>query len=161
MLFKSRFAIPGALARLSALLAVVGALSLAAPSQAAAADLDDDYPRHGAYKDYWGDRESDERYSDRHDRRCAPRHVVRERLERDGWADFKNADPRGGIVVVEARRRHSGRPFQLRIDRCSGEVVRADPVGPPRYERARRWRDYGEARWRRWAGGQRRYYDAY
>lgn len=149
-------------AKLGALLAVAGGLSFAAIPTAAAADLDDN-PRYGAdsYKDYWGDEESEERYSDRYDRRCAPRHVVRNRLERDGWVDFNNADPRGPIVVVEARRRHSGRPFQLRIDRCSGEIVRADPIGPPRYERARRWRDYGESRWHRWAQRSRRSYDSY
>lgn len=149
-----------AFAKLGALLAVAGGLSFAAIPTAAAADLDEN-PRYGAYKDYWGDQESEERYSDRYDRRCAPRHVVRNRLERDGWVDFNHADPRGPIVVVEARRRHSGRPFQLRIDRCSGEIVRADPIGPPRYERARRWRDYGERRWHRWAEGSRRPYDSY
>ena len=149
-----------AFAKLGALLAVVGGLSFAATPMAAAADLDEN-PRYGAYKDYWGDQEREERYSDRDDRRCAPRHVVRDRLERDGWVDFDHADPRGPIVVVEARRKHSGRPFQLRIDRCSGEVVRADPIGPPRYERTRRWRDYGEARWHRWAQRSRRPYDSY
>ena len=76
--------------------------------------------------------------------RCAPRELVKEQLFRDGWRDFHDGDARGSIATVRARR-PSGRLFELTLDRCSGQVVRAEPIearrvgpyayGPP----PRRW----------------------
>ena len=63
--------------------------------------------------------------------RCAPRELVKERLYRDGWRDFHDGDARGDIATVRARR-PSGRLFELTLDRCSGEIVRPEPLeGPP------------------------------
>ena len=59
--------------------------------------------------------------------RCAPRELVKERLYREGWRDFHDGDARGSLATVHARR-PSGRPFVLTLDRCSGEVVRAEPL---------------------------------
>ena len=76
--------------------------------------------------------------------RCAPRELVKERLYRDGWRDFHDGDVRGEIATVHARR-PNGRLFVLAIHRCSGEIVRADPleggpVGPYAYgPQPRRW----------------------
>lgn len=76
--------------------------------------------------------------------RCAPRELVKERLYRDGWRDFHDGDVRGEIATVHARR-PNGRLFVLAIHRCSGEIVRADPleggpVGPYAYgPPPRRW----------------------
>jgi len=116
------------------------ALLMSAPG-AHAADLYDDY-RHGSLKDRWGDEERLD-YRDRGNVRsaCASREGIRDRLIADGWRDFDNPDPRGAFVVVEARR-PSGRLFQLRIDRCTGEVVLARPLEPrPRYWYRSRWDD--------------------
>lgn len=70
-----------------------------------------DWSRHGAYDDA-----------------CVPRRVARRRLRRDGWRGFHDFEPRGSVVLVKARRRWSGRRFELAIDRCSGEIVDARPL---------------------------------
>ena len=62
-----------------------------------------------------------------------PREAVRDRLLSEGWGDFRAFEPRGRVVMVQARR-PSGRLFDLTIDRCSGEVVDARPVFGPRVE---------------------------
>jgi hypothetical protein len=64
---------------------------------------------------------------------CVPRHVVRDRLRAEGWGDFYGFEPRGRVVLVQARRR-SGRLFDLTIDRCSGAVVEARPVNGERFD---------------------------
>ena len=76
--------------------------------------------------------------------RCAPRELVKERLYREGWRDFHDGEVQGQIATIHARR-PSGRLFVLAIDRCSGDIVRADPlegrpVGPYAYgPQPRRW----------------------
>jgi len=75
--------------------------------------------------------------------RCMPRRVVRRRLRAEGWHDFRDFRPRGPILLVCARR-PSGRPFNLAIDRCSGEIVEAHPVrrrllGPFAFAPRRGW----------------------
>jgi hypothetical protein len=59
--------------------------------------------------------------------RCAPREAVKERLYRDGWSDFHDGDIHGSVATVRARR-PSGRLFELTLDRCTGEIVRAEPL---------------------------------
>jgi hypothetical protein len=59
--------------------------------------------------------------------RCAPRELVKQQLYRDGWRDFHDGDTRGGVATIRARR-PSGRLFELTLDRCSGQVVRAEPL---------------------------------
>ena len=61
--------------------------------------------------------------------RCLPRQVVKERLLRAGWHDFHDGNVQGDIATVRARR-PSGRLFDLAIDRCSGEIVNAQPLEP-------------------------------
>ena len=56
-----------------------------------------------------------------------PRHVIRDRLIRDGWNDFVLAEFDGEVAQVSARR-PSGRPFMLTVARCSGEIVDARPL---------------------------------
>jgi hypothetical protein len=73
---------------------------------------------------------------------CVPREAVRARLFSEGWADFRDFEPRGRVVLVQARR-PSGRLFDLTIDRCSGEVVDARPVYGPRGPGAFAYGDYG------------------
>ena len=69
------------------------------------------------------------RFSDRFAYDCTPRHVIRDRLLREGWHDFHEIDVRNSVAVVEARR-PNGLPYRLKIDRCSGDVVSARPLGP-------------------------------
>ena len=76
--------------------------------------------------------------------RCAPRELVKQRLYREGWRDFHDGDARGSLATVRARR-PSGRLFELTLDRCSGQIVRAEPLegrrfGPYAYgPEPRRW----------------------
>lgn len=67
---------------------------------------------------------------------CVPRGEAKRRLIADGWSDFHELELRGEVVLVRARR-PSGRLFELRVDRCSGEIVRADPIGRPYAEDTR------------------------
>ena len=74
---------------------------------------------------------------------CIPRELARDRLRAAGWHGFHAVEPLDRVVLVKARR-PSGRHFELTIDRCSGEVVDARPLG---------WRRFG-----RFADGPRRYW---
>ncbi len=95
------------------------------------------------------------RYADR-GTACVPREVVRHRLLSEGWGDFRDFEPRGRVVLVQARR-PSGRLFDLTIDRCSGEVVDARPVFGPRAAPGPYayggFRGYGWGQRRFWQGG--------
>ena len=107
-------------------------------------------PREGVYReeeygpDYYPGRQYS--YADPappYARHCAPREIVRERLFRDGWVDFHDGDIHGGVATVRARR-PNGRLFELTLDRCTGEIVRAEPLdgrafGPYAYGPPRRW----------------------
>ncbi len=61
---------------------------------------------------------------------CVPRHVIRDRLIRDGWNDFALGEFYGNVATVQARR-PSGRPFVLTVDRCTGDIVDARPAASP------------------------------
>lgn len=82
---------------------------------------DDDYPPPPPGR-------FEQRYS--HRGACVPRHVIRDRLMREGWQDFRVDELQGNVVTLHARR-PSGRPFLLTIDRCSGDVVDARPAYQP------------------------------
>lgn len=84
---------------------------------------DDDYDdkRLSAPRDY--------RYGERYADACTPRHVIRDRLYRQGWNDFQEIDLRRRMAVVEARR-PNGLPYRLKIDRCTGDIVSAQPMAP-------------------------------
>jgi hypothetical protein len=127
-LFIGKLSVRGRSVRAAALAGVVVWLGAGVPAQAA--DLDYDAPRYGSLKDYYGDREPDWRQlrSARND--CVPRKLLREELRADGWRDFSDPRPRGDLIIVEARRKCSGRLFVLSIDRCSGYVVAARPLAP-------------------------------
>lgn len=70
---------------------------------------------------------------------CLPRREIRRRLIDEGWSDFHGIEITGPTARVSARR-PSGELFRLKVDRCNGEVVRADRIrhhGPRPYA----WRD--------------------
>ncbi|MDH4982332.1 hypothetical protein [Hyphomicrobium sp. D-2] len=120
-----------ACARSVAASALAATFAIAAlPASVSAADL---YP----YEAYGGG-EPCERYSQYDDDAlydppaygrggCIPREVARDRLRDAGWRGFHAIEPRGGVVLVKARR-PDGRMYDLTIDRCSGEVVDAKPL---------------------------------
>jgi hypothetical protein len=72
---------------------------------------------------------------------CLARWEVRRSLNRDGWADIRPMGGDGATVRIRATRFDSGRTFNLRVDRCSGEVIAARPHFLRSYAyRDRRWR---------------------
>lgn len=96
------------------------------------------YPEPRTYEQEYGDRGGGSikdgpppppRYSEYRETRpaCVPRHVIRDRLVGEGWRDFHDPVLRGPVGVVLARR-PSGDLYELRIDRCSGEIVNAHRV---------------------------------
>ena len=82
----------------------------------------------------------------RHRQGCLPRSEIKNRLINEGWRDFHDLDLRPGVALLRARR-PNGDLYDLKVDRCNGEIVRADVVergrhvpyaydsGPRRYER--------------------------
>lgn len=154
-------------------LAGTGAL-LASATAVQAADLYYPQPHHDSYRDD-DDSRSDWRPPYRRHARgdCVPREFVREELRADGWSDLHDPQLRGSVVVVGARRVGSGRPFELTIDRCSGDVISAVPLAPKRraylrpfnedwrWRSADRWRDRADWQDDRLGRGRYGYRNAY
>jgi hypothetical protein len=79
------------------------------------------YARGPAYRyEEQRDYREPRRYS--HGGNCVPREFIKRRLHEEGWSDFRDPEIRGEVAIVVARR-PNGRPFELTVDRCSGEVV--------------------------------------
>jgi hypothetical protein len=94
----------------------IAAMSLAGASPLAAADLD--YPDY-SYSET--ERYSRTTYRDE-SAGCLPRHAIRERLRDDGWRDIEKIDTRGDAVIVTAER-PNGKVYDLKVDRCSGDII--------------------------------------
>ncbi|NOU05698.1 MAG: hypothetical protein HOO99_05895 [Hyphomicrobiaceae bacterium] len=92
---------------------------------------DDSYKDY-SYKDY-GRR--DDGYGERHAQKpgCTPKDVVQRELERDGWRGFHDAHALDRNTGTVKARRPSGRLFELRIERCTGDVLAARPLEPLGY----------------------------
>lgn len=77
---------------------------------------------------------------------CLPRSEIRRRLVNEGWRDFHDLEFRDESAVVRARR-PSGDLYRLKVDRCTGDIIKAALIersnygpyaydqGPRRYER--------------------------
>lgn len=78
------------------------------------------------YRDRVPDRYSDwdERRDWREAQGCVPRHEIKRRLVEDGWSEFHDLELGGSVARVRARR-PNGDLFALKVDRCTGEVVKA------------------------------------
>lgn len=107
----------------------VAAMSMAGASPSVAADLD--YPDDYSYTETQRyservTRHSDERWEGNYDDRsgCLPRQVIRQRLRDDGWRDIQRVDVRGGNVLLTAER-PNGQLFNIKVDRCSGDIIDA------------------------------------
>lgn len=59
--------------------------------------------------------------------RCLERWEIRDRLRHEGWSWIRPMGGDGRIVHIHARRFGAGRPFELTVDRCSGDVLAAHP----------------------------------
>jgi hypothetical protein len=69
---------------------------------------------------------------------CLPRSEIQRRLLNEGWRDFHDLDFRDDVAVVRARR-PSGDLYRLKVDRCSGDIVKAGLIerggyGPYAYD---------------------------
>ena len=58
---------------------------------------------------------------------CAPRWQVRSRMVADGWRNFQRLAVRPNVIILRAQR-PNGRAFDLKVDRCSGEVIAQRPA---------------------------------
>jgi hypothetical protein len=66
---------------------------------------------------------------------CLPRREIRRRLHDEGWFDFHDLEIFRSVARVNARR-PNGDLFRLKVDRCNGDILRADPIdrhGPGPY----------------------------
>jgi hypothetical protein len=70
---------------------------------------------------------------------CLDRWQIRRQLRWEGWTAVRPLGGEGGIVRMRARRFDSSSVFDLRVDRCSGEVLAAWP----------RARHFADRDWRR------------
>jgi hypothetical protein len=73
---------------------------------------------------------------------CASHHDIRRDLNEQGWSEFNDVELRGSTALIEARR-PNGNLYQLKIDRCSGEILNAQRLGDGRRPYASRERDGG------------------
>lgn len=56
---------------------------------------------------------------------CLPPHEIRRVLIRDGWSDFRKIEVDDDIAFAIARR-PNGTLYRIEVDRCDGEIVRAE-----------------------------------
>lgn len=79
---------------------------------------------------------------------CLPRREITRRLVDEGWRDFHDLDLSRTAARVSARR-GNGDLFRLKVDRCNGEVLRAELIDG---------RDAGPYAWRDGPRRERPYY---
>lgn len=96
------------------------------------------HPVPPAYVYRPGDRYADRGADDwRFAQGCVPRDEIKRRLIDSGWHDFHDLDVSTRATRVKARR-PNGDVFALKVDRCNGEIIRADliergAIGPYAY----------------------------
>ena len=56
---------------------------------------------------------------------CLPPHEIRRILIRDGWSDFRKIEVEDDVAFAIARR-PNGTLYRIEVDRCDGEIVRAE-----------------------------------
>ncbi len=78
---------------------------------------------------------------------CISKDEAKRRLTGEGWRDFHDLELRQNVAKIKARR-PNGDLYDLKIDRCTGEIVNAQPLeragpGPYAYENGpRRFEPY-------------------
>ncbi len=58
---------------------------------------------------------------------CVPRYEIKRALSEDGWSEFHDLEVRDEVAHVRARR-PNGEVYDLKVDRCSGRLLRAQAV---------------------------------
>ncbi len=112
---------------------------------------------YGASRDYYDGSVKDDdyispprkRYSHKRHKRpytqaCVHPRDIRRGLRHDGWFGFADFEVDDEQICLSARRRDTGRRYDLILDRCSGLIVKAKPLR----RSYRRWAE--DRRWRRW-----------
>ena len=61
---------------------------------------------------------------------CVSRWQLRQSLRRHGWFDFHNRRVRRGVIKINAQR-GDGCIFRLRVDRCTGAILRKRLISRP------------------------------
>jgi hypothetical protein len=84
------------------------------------------------------------RYAER-EMRCLPRHEIKRMLHERGWHEFQEVELSGEVAFLNARRA-SGNLYELRIDRCTGEVIGSRFIAGPS-DRPYAWRERPGYRW--------------
>ncbi len=96
------------------------------PSAPVYRDHDDSYAPPPPYK----------RYAETHPRdgygrtACAPKDEIQHRLTRQGWFGFHAPEVIDRDTAFVKARRPSGRLFEIKLDRCSGDILSARPIEP-------------------------------
>lgn len=98
-------------------------------------------PRERVYRDDDDRGGYDRRYADQGRAGCPSKDQISRRLERDGWSGFNNPHVIDRDTATVDARRPNGRPFQLQLDRCTGEVLSARPLDQRRFSDDRRYGD--------------------
>ena len=99
-------------------------------------------PRERVYRE--DERDYGRRYSSRTG--CPSKDEISRALELDGWRAFRNAQVIDREIATVDAQRPNGRPFRLRVDRCSGTVISARPLDGPVYSEYDRYGAYAEGR---------------
>ncbi len=59
---------------------------------------------------------------------CVRSEEVRDRLTSHGWLNFHDGRPVSSTVVLMRARRPNGRLYELRLDRCNGDILALRPL---------------------------------
>lgn len=86
------------------------------------------YSYRGQYEEYGQRRYRYDPYSDHRSRRCIGRRQIKHALEANGWCDLAGYDSEDDLIYLKARRDARGPRYQLILDRCSGDLIRARPI---------------------------------
>ena len=87
-----------------------------------------DAPRQYSHVDPREGRYTQDRYAqDRQAQGCLHREEIKRRLIDEGWREFQDVEIRQNAVAVRARR-PNGDLYDLKVDRCTGDVVNAQVI---------------------------------
>ena len=64
---------------------------------------------------------------------CTPKDEIQHRLTREGWSGFHAPEVVDRDTAFVKARRPSGRLFEIKLDRCSGDILSARPIEPRFY----------------------------
>lgn len=78
---------------------------------------------------------------------CVPRDEIKRRMISEGWRDFHDLELRQNVAKIRARR-PSGDLYDLKVDRCTGEIIHSQILKRGSYgpyasdDSPRRWERY-------------------